>query len=163
MNRHLICAASACFVLFVGFESTASAAAADHDAIGAAIKARVRDITTGINAHDAALATSHDAPDVIGIESGMPNSVGVAADLAGFKQAFAAAPDWRVSLVEETVDVPASSDMAIYRSVYNQDSTHDNVPVTQKVNFISGWSRHQSGAWMMDWYAVSEMEKSHKK
>ncbi len=163
MNRSLICAASACFVLFIGYQGTASAAAADRDAISAAIKAQVRDITAGINAHNATQATMHDAPNIIAIESGMPNTIGALADAAGFKQGFAAAPSWRVSLVEEAVDVPASSDMAVYRSIYNQDSTHDNVPVTQKVNFISGWSRHENGEWMMDWYAVSEMEKSHKK
>jgi ketosteroid isomerase-like protein len=137
--------------------------AADHDTIGATIKAQVRDMVTGINTHNAAQATMYDAPNVIVIQSGQPNMVGAAADLADFKRGFAAAPTWRVSLAEETVDVPASADMAVYRSVYNQDSKHDNVPFTQKVNFISGWSRHESGTWMMDWYAISEMEKSHKK
>ena len=137
--------------------------AADRDTISATIKAQVRDIITGINTHNATQATMHDAPNVIVIESGQPNTVGAAADLAGFKQAFAAAPSWKVGLVEENIDVPASGDMAIYRSVYNQDSMHDNVPFTQKVNFIAGWSRHQSGAWMMDWYAISDMGKSHKK
>ena len=137
--------------------------AADRTTTSETIKAQVRDIVAGINAHNAAQATMHDAPNILVIESGQPNTVGVAADLAGFTQAFAAAPTWRVSLVEETVDVPASADMAVYRSVYNQDSMHDNVPFTGKVNFISGWMRHENGPWMMDWYAVSEMEKSHKK
>jgi hypothetical protein len=137
--------------------------AADRTTIGDTIKAQVRDIATGINTHNAAQATMHDAPNVIVIQSGQPNMVGAAADLADYKRGFAAAPSWRVSLVEEAVDVPASADMAVYRSVYNQDSLHDNVPFTSRVNFISGWSRHESGAWMMDWYAVSEMEKSHKK
>jgi ketosteroid isomerase-like protein len=137
--------------------------AADRTTTSETIKAQVRDIVAGINAHNAAQATMHDAPNILVVESGQPNTVGVAADLAGFTQAFAAAPTWRVSLVEETVDVPASADMAVYRSVYNQDSMHDNVPFTGKVNFISGWSRHENGAWIMDWCAVSEMEKSHKK
>jgi len=137
--------------------------AADRDTIAATIKAGVRDIVTGINTHDAALATKHDAPNVIIIQSGQPNMMGAAADLADFKQGFAAAPSWRVSLVEETVDVPESGDMAVYRAVYNQDSLHDKVPFTQRLNVIAGWSRHDNGAWLMDWYAISEMEKSHKK
>lgn len=137
--------------------------AADRASISDTIKAQVRDIVMGINTQNAALATKHDAPKVLAINSGQPNTIGVAADLAGFKQAFAAAPTWRVSLVEEAVDVPQSGDMAVYRSVYNQDSMHDNVPFTQRVNVIAGWSQHENGAWLMDWYAVSEMEKSHKK
>jgi ketosteroid isomerase-like protein len=150
--------------LVVALGPDASAAAStDRESIRAAIKANVRDIVSGINTHNAALATKHDAPNVLVLESGQPNTTGVATDLAGFKRGFAAAPTWRVSLVEETVDVPASGDMAVYRSVYNQDSMHDKVPFTQKVNFISGWSRHENGTWLMDWYAVSEMEKSHKK
>ncbi len=138
-------------------------AAADRSAISDTIKAQVREMVSGINTHNAAQATAYDAPNVVVIQSGQPNMTGAAADLADFKQGFAAAPSWHVSLVEETVDVPASADMAVYRSVYNQDSMHDNVPFTSRVNFISGWSRHENGAWMMDWYAVSEMEKSHKK
>ena len=141
----------------------AAAAATDRDTISDTIKARVRDMVTGVNTHNAARATAYDAPNVIVIQSSQPNMVGAAADLADFKRGFAAAPTWRISLVEETVDVPASADMAVYRSVYNQDSMHDKVPFTQKVNFISGWSRHENGGWMMDWYVVSQMEKSHKK
>ena len=137
--------------------------AADRDTISAAIKAHVREMVAGINTHNATLATKYDAPNVVVVQSGQPNMIGAAADLADYKRGFAAAPSWRVSLVQEAVDVPVSGDMAVYRSVYNQDSLHDNVPFTGRVNFISGWSRHENGAWMMDWYAVSEMEKSHKK
>lgn len=160
MNRILFLAAISCFAL----ESAASAATAtDRDSIAATIKAQARDIATGINTQNANLATAHDAPNVVAVYHGIPNVVGVAADLADFKKTFAAEPSWRVSLVEEAVDVPHSGDMAVYRSIYNQDSTRDNLPLTQKVNFISGWSRHENGAWLMDWYVVSEMEKSHKK
>ncbi len=147
----------------LGSDASAATGSANRAAISDTIKAQVRDMVTGINTHNAARATEYDAPNVTVIQSGQPNMVGAAADLADFKRGFAAAPTWRVSLVEETVDVPASGDMAVYRSVYNQDSLHDKVPFTQKVNFVSGWSRHENGAWMMDWYAVSEMEKSHKK
>jgi len=137
--------------------------ATDRSTLSETIKAQVRDIVTGINTHNPALATKHDAPNIVVIEDGQQNTTGVAADLDGFKQALAAAPTWRVSLIDEIVDVPQSGDMAVYRSTYNEDSMHDNVPFTHKVNFISGWSRHETGAWMMDWYVVSQMEKSHKK
>jgi ketosteroid isomerase-like protein len=164
MNRKLFLTASACFTLMAGIESAASAATAtDHNGIGEAIKAQVRDIVAGINTHNADQAVVHDAPNIVAMEQGQPNTVGAAADEAGFKQAFAAEPNWRVSLVEEAVEVPESGDMAVYRSIYNQDSMRGKVPVTQKVNFISGWSRHDGDTWMMDWYVVSETEKSHAK
>jgi ketosteroid isomerase-like protein len=164
MNRILFLSVISSFALVTGLEGAASAAAAaDRDTVSATIKAQVHEMVTGINTHNAAQATKYDAPSVTVIQSGQPNMVGAEADAADFKRGFAAAPTWRVSLVEETVDVPASGDMAVYRSVYNQDSMHDKVPFTQKVNFISGWSRHENGTWLMDWYAVSEMEKSHKK
>jgi ketosteroid isomerase-like protein len=163
MNRTLFTAASSSLALGIACGSAHASGSVDRTTVGDAIKAQVRDIATGINTHNAAQATMHDAPDILVVESGQPNTVGAAADLAGFKQAFAAAPGWRVRLVEETVDVPASGDMAVYRAVFNQDSMHDKVPFTQKVNFISGWRLHENGAWMMDWCAISEMEKSHKK
>lgn len=164
MNRILFLAAGAYIGLVVGLTGAASAAPfADRNDISEAIKAQVRDVVDGINTRNADKATVHDAPDIVAMEQGQPNTIGTAADSAGFRQAFAAEPSWRVSLVKESVDVPESGDMAVYRSIYNQDSMRDNVPVTQKVNFISGWSRHDNGTWMMDWYVVSEMEKSHKK
>jgi len=164
MNRILFLSVFSCFALVTGLDGAASAvAAADRDTVSATIKAQVREIAMGVNSHNAAQATKYDAPNIIVIQSGQQNTTGVAADVAGYKQGFAAAPTWRVRLVEETVDVPASADMAVYRSIYNEESLHDNVPFTDKVNFISGWSRHENGAWMMDWYAVSQTEKSHKK
>lgn len=164
MNRVRIGAAGVCLALVAAFGTPAAADAnADRNAIGDAIKAQVRDIVAGINTHDPTRATMHDAPNIVTIDSGGPNNVGAAADLATFKQTFAAVAGWHVSLVEEIVDVPASGDMAVYRGTYNEDSTHDNVPFTHRVNFISGWSRSDNGSWMMDWYVVSPTEKSHKK
>ena len=137
--------------------------ALDKEAVATAVKAQVRDIVAGINTQNADLATAHDAPDLIGMDNGQPNTVGSAADAAGFRQAFASDPTWHVSLVQETVDIAESGDMAVYRSVYNQDGTQSKVPVTQRVNFVSGWSRRENGTWAMNWYVVSEIEKPHKK
>lgn len=162
MNRALLSGAGACLALIAAFGSAAFADA-DRNAISDAIKAQVRDIVAGINTHDPARATMHDAPDIVQIDSGSPNTVGAAADLAGFKRTVAAEPGWHVSPIEETVDVPASGDMAVYRSVYNEESSRENVVFTHRVNFISGWSRHENVGWTMDWYVVSPMEKSHKK
>lgn len=164
MTSHLSRAAGSCLVSAVLLGGPAPASpSVNRDAIDATIKAQVRDIVTGINTHNADLATAHDAPGVVGIDNGQPNTVGVAADASGFKQAMASDPTWSVSLVQETVDVAEAGDMAVYRSIYNQDGTQSKVPVTQKVNFISGWNRQENGTWVMNWYVVSEMEKPHKK
>jgi ketosteroid isomerase-like protein len=163
MNPTISRAASCLAILVVVGGSARAAPASNREAIDAAIKAQVRDIVNGINTHNADLATAHDAPNVVGIDNDQPNTAGAAADASGFKQAFASDPTWRVSLVEETVDVAEAGDMAVYRSIYNQDGTQAKVPVTQKVNFLSGWSRHENGTWAMDWYIVSEIEKPHKK
>lgn len=154
--------ASLALVVLLGGQACA-APASNREAIGATIKAQVRDIVSGINTHNADLATGHDAPSVIVLQNDHPNTVGVTADVSGFKQAFASDPSWRVSLVEETVDVAEAGDMAVYRSIYNQGGTQAKIPVTQKVNFLSGWSRRENGSWAMDWYVVSEIEKPHKR
>src|SRR5690242_1901529 len=119
--KHAVLASALALALSTGVAAgtaAAAAAATDRDSIRAAIKANVRDIVSGINTHNAALATMHDSPNVVVIENGQKNTVGVAADLAGFKQALAAAPTWRVNLVEEAVDAPQSGEMAVYRSIY---------------------------------------------
>jgi ketosteroid isomerase-like protein len=134
-----------------------------REAVDATIKAHVRDIVSGINTRNADLATSHDAATIISMQTNQPNTVGAAADASDFRKGFASDPSWRVSLVEEAVDVAEAGDMAVYRSIYNQDGTQSNVPVTQKVNFVSGWSRREDGIWAMNWYVVLEIEKPHKR
>jgi ketosteroid isomerase-like protein len=164
MNPTLVRAAIASLALVVLAGGQAFAAPASTlQAVDAAIKAQVREIVTGINTRDANLATVHDAPNIVTVQNDHPNTFGLAADVSGFKQGFASDPSWRVSLVEEAVDVAEAGDMAVYRSIYNQDSTQSNVPVTQKVNFISGWTRRDNGTWTMDWYVTSDIEKPHKK
>ena len=148
----------------VAFADLALAAQGDDaSAIARTIKSDVAQLIAGINAHDVVRATAFDAPDIISMESGRPSSTGLEAERAGLGFAFAHNPDWRVSLVDETVDVASAGDMAIYRGVYNQDSSQAGVPVTQKVNFIAAFKRQGDGSWKVMWSIVSEMERPHKK
>ena len=68
-----------------------------------------------------------------------------------------------MTLVEETVDVADSGDMAVYRSTYNEDSVADGVPMTHQVNFIAEFRRQPNGQFKVAWSVVSSIEKSHKK
>lgn len=139
------------------------AALVDTAGIAETIKTNVANLIAGINAHDAARATAYDAPDVISMECGRPTSIGAEADREGLKIGFAHNPLWKVSLIDETVDVAGSGDLAIYRGTYNEDSSRDGVPMTHKMNFIAAFKRQGDGSWRIAWYIVSNMGQSHPK
>ena len=162
MSNHHAALAAFSISLCLGAGS-ASAAAADRGAIARTIKGEVAQLMAGINAHDPVKATLFDAPDVISMECGRPSSTGAAADLAGFKMAFGYAPSWRVSLIDEAVDVARSGDLAIYRATANQDSANDGVAMTEKVNFVAEFRKQADGSWKMAWTLVAPMERPHKK
>lgn len=144
-------------------QSSASGKAVDTTVIAKTIKADVAQLVAGINAHDAVKATAYDAPNIISVECGRPSTIGVEADREGFGLGFARNPDWKVSLIDETVDVASSGDLAIYRGTYNEDSSSAGVPITHKTNFIAEFRRQGDGPWMIVWYSVSNMERSHPK
>lgn len=144
-------------------QSSAPAKVTDQTVIAETIKADVAQLVAGINAHDAVKATAYDAPNIISMECGKSSTIGVEADREGFNQGFAHNPDWKVSLIDETVDVASSGDLAIYRGTYNEDSSSEGVPMTHKTNFIAEFRRQSDGSWRMVWYSVSKMERSHPK
>lgn len=134
-----------------------------RSAIAARIKAEVADEVLGINAHDAAKATAHEADDTISMESGRPPIVGKKVYEQGLAMVFKRAPEWHLSLVDESVDVAKAGDMAIYRSTYDEDSARDGVPYTHRGNFIAGFKRDPDGMWRIHWSVVSWQSPSHKK
>jgi hypothetical protein len=95
--------------------------------------------------------------------AGSPPAVGIEADRDGFKTGFAHDPLWRVSLINEMVDVASSGEMAVYRGAYNEDHGRAGVLVTHKTNFIAEFKRQSNQSWKMVWYSVSNMEQSHPK
>lgn len=143
--------------------SPAAAESADTTAIAETIKKDVAQLVVGINAHDPVKATAYDAPNIISMECGSPSVIGVKADREGFKQGFDHDPAWKVHLMDETVDVASSGDLAVYRGTYNEDSSRAGVPMTHKTNFIAEFKRQSDGAWKIVWYSVSNMEQSHPK
>ncbi|HET9696579.1 MAG TPA: DUF4440 domain-containing protein [Terriglobales bacterium] len=154
-------------LLLLAFSAVTSLSAApaqvDTAAIAKTIKAEVAQLVAGLNAHDAVKTTAFDAPDVISMECGSPPTVGIEADREGFKMGFDHDPLWKVSLIDETVDVASSGDLAIYRGTYHEDNGDEGVLMTHKTNFIAEFKRHKDGAWRIAWYIVSNMEKPHRK
>lgn len=120
-------------------------------------------MVAGINAHDPDKATAYDAPNVVAQEAGSPTMNGKAADRAGFKMAFGYAPSWRISLIEDSVDVAAAGDMAVYRGSYNEDSVDKGAPRTHVTRLIAEFRRQPDGSWTMPWYVVSPTGPSHPK
>lgn len=146
-----------------GTESAAASASVDTTAIADTIKRDVAQLVAGLNAHDAVKTTAYDAANIISMECGSPSTVGIEADRKGFEMAFARDPDWRVSLIDETVDVASSGDLAVYRGTYNEDNGRAGVLMTHETNFIAEFKRQGDGSWKIVWYSVSNMEPSHPK
>ena len=165
MKLSAICKASLLLLVFAvaRTESAAATESVDTSGIGETIKTYVAQIVADLNAHDAVKTTAFDAPNIISMECGSPSTIGIEADREGFKQGFAHDPGWRVSLINETVDVARSGDLAVYRGTYNEDNSRAGVLMTHKTNFIAEFRRQSDGPWSIVWYSVSNMERSHPK
>ena len=150
-------------VATVGTAVWTKAVANDQLGIAETIKAAVAQVVAGINAHDQIKTTAYDAPDIISMECGSPSTVGIEADREGFRLGFQHDPLWKVSLIDETVDVAGKGDMAVYRGTYNEDNGSNGVLMTHRTNFIAEFKRQSSGSWRIVWYSVSNMERSHPK
>ena len=152
----------AAFALAVAGTS-AAAEPVDTAAIAEAIKADVAQLVAGLNAHDVLKVTAHDAPDVVSIACGSPSTAGIEADREAFRAGFARDPQWGATLVDETVDVAKSGDLAVYRGIYDEDNGRAGVLTTHKTNFIAEFKRQGDGSWKIVWYSVSNMERAHPK
>lgn len=139
------------------------AMAIDQSAIEETIKAAVAQIVAGLNAHDPIKTTAYDAPDIISMECGSPSTVGIEADREGFRQGFQHDPLWKVSLIDEAVDVATGGDLAVYRGTYHEDNGSNGVLMTHRTNFMAEFKRQSDGSWRMVWYSVSNMERPHAK
>jgi ketosteroid isomerase-like protein len=147
----------------VGSAPLTAAVPVDTAVVAETIKADVAKLVAGINAHDAVQATAYDAPNIVSMQCGSPPTVGAETDREAFKTGFASDPLWKVSLIDETVDVASSGDLAVYRGTYNEDHGHAGVLMTHGTIFMAEFKRQSDGAWRMVWYSVSNMEQSHPK
>ena len=146
-----------------GSASSTTAQSVDTAAIAKTIRADVAQLVAGLNAHDPVKTTAYDAANIVSMECGSPATVGIEADREGFKTGFAHDPLWKVSLIDETVDVASSGDLAVYRGTYNEDNSRDGVLMTHKTNFLAEFKHQSDGSWKIVWCSVSNIEKSHPK
>jgi len=157
----------ASLLLLISLPSPATRAAihyqASQSSIASLIKAEVADEIAGINGKDAAKATAHEAEDTIAMESGRPPIIGKQVYEQGLAMVFKHQPEWRLRMVDESVDVAKAGDMAVYRSTYDEDSARDGVPYTHRGNFIAGFKRDPAGIWRIHWSVVAWQSPSHKK
>ena len=132
--------------------------AADTAKISDAIKADAAQLVADLNAHDADKLASHDAPDIVAMFHGAPNVNGQAADLASDKQFLAASPNAHLALANESVDVAASGDMAVYHSTFVITVTDSKTkkPVTANGNYLAGYKPQADGSWKIEWSVVSD-------
>jgi ketosteroid isomerase-like protein len=152
----------ASFSIVIGV-AYAPAHAATPSSIETKIKSEVGEIVSGINTKDIDKATKYDAVDLVSMESGRTPSIGAKADREGLTLAFKYAPDWHLSLIDESVDVAKAGDMAVYRGTYAEDSLHDGVPFTHTGNYIAGFEHDPDGVWRVHWSVVAWQSASHKK
>jgi ketosteroid isomerase-like protein len=138
--------------------NTAAKPAVDTAKIADAIKADAAQLVTDLNAHDADKLASHDAADIVAMFHGAPNVNGQAADLASDKQFFTASPNTHLTLANESVDVAASGDMAVYHSTYVITVTDPKTkkPVTENGNYLAGYKPQADGSWKIEWSVVSD-------
>lgn len=143
--------------------SSVMATPPDSSAVAQTIKRNVAQLVAGLNSHDPDKTTAYDAENIVAMECGSPSSIGIEVDREGFRKGFASDPDWKVSLIDETVDVASSGDLAVYRGTYNEDNGQRGVLTTHKTNFIAEFRRQQDGSFKMVWYIVANMERGHRK
>lgn len=130
--------------------------AVDTTKVGEAVKSEAHQLVADFNAHDAAKAVSHDAPGEVSIFHGQPNTVGVEADLANTKLQVAD-PASKITVSNETVDVAASGDMAVYHASYVYDLTDPKTkkPASETGNWLVGY-KLVDGVWKVAWNVVSD-------
>jgi ketosteroid isomerase-like protein len=131
--------------------------AVDTAKIAAAVKADADQSVADFNAHDAPKSVSHDAPGIVAMFHGAPNIVGMDSDLAMAKRQATDLAS-KVAVSDETVDVAAAGDMAVYRATYVYTSTDPKTkkPVTETGNWLVGYKPQPDGTWKIVWDVISD-------
>ena len=136
----------------------APATAVDTGKISDAVKADVHQLVVDFNAHDVDKAVSHDAPGMVGMFHGAPNVVGPEQDKALTTQQIAASPNAAIAVSDESVDVAAAGDMAIYRATYAFTATDPKTkaPMAEHGNWVVGYKPAADGSWKIAWNVISD-------
>jgi len=147
----------------VGIACAPAHAAPASAPIETKIRSEVAAEIAGINARDPVKATAYEADDMMFTECGLPAVFGRESYREGLAMTFKREAAWHLSLVDEGVVVAAAGNEAIYRSVYDEDSTRSGVPYTHKGHYVAGLRRDPDGVWRIHWSVVCWETPSHKK
>ncbi|HZL01069.1 MAG TPA: nuclear transport factor 2 family protein, partial [Caulobacteraceae bacterium] len=131
--------------------------AVDTGKIADAVKADEAQRYADVNAHDPAKVASHDAADAVSMFHGRPNAVGPDAIAASFKASLTDSPDLHVAASNQTVDVAASGDLAVFHatSVATFTDPKTKKPMTITSNSLAGYKPRADGTWKIEWSVVS--------
>ena len=110
-----------------------------------------KSLVAELNARDAVKTVAHNAPGSVVMFHGAPN-IGPDADLVLTKQ-MVTDPALQMALSNETVDVAASGDMAVFRASYTTTATDPktNKPMTETGNWLAGYKQQSDGSWKIVW------------
>ena len=144
-------------VSLAGCNTPTAKPAVDTAKVADAVKGDADQLVTEVNARDAAKAIAHDAPGTVAMFHGAANIVGVDADLANTKVQMSD-PAMKLAVSNETVDVAASGDMAVYHSTYAYTFTDPKTkkPTTENGNWLIGYKQQPDGSWKIAWNIVSD-------
>jgi ketosteroid isomerase-like protein len=160
IGQKLICASASVLAVaaLAACSQPAAKPAVDTAKVADAVKADVHDMLAAFNAHDVAKAVSHDAPDMVGMFHDAPNIKGPDEDTKMTTTLFTATPDAKLEVADETVDVAASGDMAVYRATYTFSGVDPKTKkaTPEKGNWIVGY-KQVDGAWKIAWNVVSDI------
>jgi ketosteroid isomerase-like protein len=133
-------------------QAPGTARAVDTATVVEMVKADIRQLVVDYNAHDAAKVAGHDAPDYVSMFHGVANAIGPEADRASLEKQMTD-PATRLELSDETVDVAASGDLAVYRATYRFHFTNPETKTvaTETGNWIAGYKAQPDGALKLAW------------
>lgn len=147
-----------CFVLLaVAGCSSGVPATPSSDSVAAEVKAAIRTQVEAYAARDQAKAASVLAPDISTFFHGQPNVVGLSAAEAEI-QAQLALPDVKLEVSDETVDVAASGDLAVYHATYRFSFTNPETsqPFVEVGNWVAIFKRQPDGVMRMSTDIVAD-------
>jgi ketosteroid isomerase-like protein len=129
----------------------------DVAAVELAVRGYANQLVADLNARDADKAVARDAADIVNMQHGVANYVGIDADLAMTKQ-IVSDPNMKISVSNEVVDVAASGDLAVYRSTYSYTFTKPGTQeaTTETGNFLLGYKMQDDGELKLAWTLLSD-------
>jgi len=122
-----------------------------------AVKADANQLVADLNARDAAKAVAHDGADIVNMQHGAANYVGVDADLATTKL-MVSDPNFKLAVSNESVDLAASGDLAVYHATYTYTFTSpaSKAAASETGNLLLGYKKQSDGKLKLSWTVLSD-------